>query len=155
MKKLLMTALLAFTIILSVEVAYAEKPIDFTLNDLNGKAVTLSELKGKKVLINFFATWCPSCRVELKHINKLIAAYPQEKYIILCVSVDDSLPKLKSFMEKNQYNMNVLFDADQNIAAAYGVTGIPSLFLVNEEGDLVWNQAGALEEADLKKLLGI
>lgn len=152
MKNFLKATLLIFTIMLSAEFAYAEKPVDFTLNDLNGNPVTLSQLTGKKVLINFFATWCPACRVELKEINKIIAEYPQEKYIILCVSVDDSLPKLKSYIKKHGYNMNVLFD-DKNIASSYGVTGIPALFLVDEKGDLVWSQAGALSEEQLKKLL--
>ena len=125
---------------------------DFTLKTLDGKEVTLSSLKGKKVLLDFFATWCPPCREELKEINEIVGEYKQDNYAILCISVDNAVKTVEKFISKYQYKMIVLFD-DKEIARSYGVTGIPSLFLVDENGDIVWSQAGALTKEELVELL--
>ncbi len=125
---------------------------DFTLSALNGDAVTLSSLKGKKVLLDFFATWCPPCRRELVEINEIVHEYPKGNYEILCISVDDSKDTVDAFIKKHGYTMKVLFD-DKNIAREYGVSGIPSLFLVDEDGNIVWQQAGAQPKARLIELL--
>lgn len=154
MKKIFTLVLLICAVIFSSSYSYAETPVDFTLKTLDGQEVTLSALKGKKVLINFFATWCPACRVELKEINKIIKEHPEETYSILCISVDDSPAVAKSFIEKHKYEMTVLFD-DQNVASKYKVTGIPALFLINADGEMEWSQAGAISEKELKKLLGL
>lgn len=155
MKKIFAVSVLTLTLLLGANISYAEKPAQFTLNDLDGNKVSLSDFKGKKVFIDFFATWCPPCRKELKEINKILKEHPEGgNYKIICISVDDSADKVKSFMKKHNYTMTVLFD-DKDVAASYGVTGIPALFLVDENGDLVWQQAGAIPGKKIKQLLGI
>lgn len=154
MKKLFTLLILICAITLSSTYANAQTPTDFTLKTLDGNEITLSALKGKKVLINFFATWCPACRVELKEINKVVKEHPEENYAILCISLDDSADVAKAFIKKHNYEMTVLFD-DKNVASQYGVTGIPALFLIDENGELEWSQAGAISDKQLKKLLGI
>lgn len=134
--------------------ARGQKALDFTLPSIEGKEVTLSSFKGKRVLLDFFATWCPPCRQELMELNEIIQKYPQENYTILCISVDDSINKARTFITDKGYKMTVLFD-DKNIANQYGVTGIPSLFLVDKEGNIEWSQAGALPKERLIALLGL
>ncbi len=131
-----------------------DQAIDFTLQTLDGKSVTLSELKGKKVLIDFFATWCPPCLRELKEIEEIVQEHPQDTYKILCISVDRGKSAVESFMQKKGYSMTVLMDT-KNIAQQYGVTGIPSLFLINEAGELAWSKPGAQPKERLLKLLGL
>ncbi|MBU1863161.1 MAG: TlpA family protein disulfide reductase, partial [Candidatus Omnitrophica bacterium] len=113
------------------------KAADFTLGTLDGQTVTLSSLKGKKVLLDFFATWCPPCRQELKEIDQIVNEYQSDDYAILCISVDRSKKTVESFMRKQGYSMTVLFD-DQNVAQQYGVRGIPALYLVDKNGDIAW-----------------
>lgn len=155
MKKLMVCAVLLMGVMVSNVCAENVKAIDFTLKTLDGEEVTLSSLQGKKVLIDFFATWCPPCRRELKEINEIVNEYPQDTYAILCVSVDRSKETVVSFMEKNGYDMTVLFDEGKHVSTDYGVGGIPALYLVDEEGNLVWHQAGALPKESLLELLGL
>lgn len=134
--------------------ASAEKGIDFTLKSITGQEITLSSLKGKKVLLDFFATWCPPCKKELKMIDEVVTKYKNDNFEILCISVDNEEETVKNFIAKNGYKMNVLFD-DKNVAGSYGVNSIPSLFLVDEKGDIVWNHVGLLSMDELKDVLGI
>lgn len=127
---------------------------DFTLQTMDGDTVTLSSLQGKKVLLDFFATWCPPCREELKEINEIVRDYPQDSYEILCISVDRSVKTVQGFMKKNKYAMTVLFD-NNNIAGHYGVSGIPSLFLIDESGAIAWGQAGMQSKETLLELLDL
>ena len=128
--------------------------IDFTLNTLDGQAIKLSSLKGKKVLLNFFATWCPPCRVELKDFDEINRKYQNQNFKILCVSVDNKAGTVRSFMTKNRYSMTVLFD-DKNVANSYNVRGIPTTFLLNENGDIVWHHVGLASKKDIMSILGI
>jgi len=130
----------------------AQKSVDFTLPSIDGGEVTLSSFKGKKVLIDFFATWCPPCRKELKEINEIVNEYKDGMFQILCVSVDNDMATVSKFMKKNDYKMKTLFD-DKNIAGQYGVTGVPTVFLVDEKGDITWSNVGYTSKEEILKHL--
>ncbi len=76
------------------------KAPDFTLKDLNGKTVSLSAFKGKVVLLNFFATWCPPCRAEMPALNKLYHTLKPRGLEVVAVSTDRSINDIKDFLEK-------------------------------------------------------
>ena len=128
---------------------------DFTLPSVvDGKDISSDDFKGKVLLVTFFATWCPPCRKEFVDIQEIVNEYKNDSYEILCISVDRKKGAVESFLEKNGYTMTVLFD-DQNIARSFGVTGIPALFLIDEEGNIVWKQAGTQSKERLIELLGL
>lgn len=113
------------------------KAPDFALKDLTGKTVSLSALKGKVVLLNFFATWCPPCRAEMPALNKLRHALKTRGLEVVAVSTDRSINDIKDFLEKNRVDFPILFDADRNVAKQYRVFSMPTTFLINRNGIIV------------------
>lgn len=107
---------------------------DFTLADLSGKEVTLSSFKGKAVLLNFWATWCPYCRKERAHLDALSREYRDKGLIILSVATDHSVSTVKSFMKKTPVDFIVLSDSKGSVSSEYGVSGFPTSFLIDSNG---------------------
>ncbi len=148
-----LSVILALCLLFSFN-GYCEKASDFTLPGISGENISLSSMRGKKVLIDFFATWCPPCRKELKEINGIVSKYTKGNYEILCISVDNSIEVVKKFIKDNDYKMKVLFD-DKGVSQEYGVVGVPSLFLVDEKGNIVWKNVGLVSKKELLKVLGL
>lgn len=116
----------------------AEVIKDFTLEDLNGNKVTLSELKGKKILLNFWATWCPPCRREMPDMEKV---YQENKansdFVILAVNLGEKKETVQAFVKANNYNFLVLSDADKAVAKEYNIMSIPTSIFINSDGSVL------------------
>ncbi len=110
--------------------------VDFTLKDLNGKQWTLSALRGKVVLVNFWATWCPPCRKEMPDIDALYKQFGPKGFVVLAIS-DEKPETVSSFIEKNGYSYNILLDPGRTVNNSYGVQGIPKSFIYDRRGHLV------------------
>ena len=113
------------------------KAPDFTLKDLAGKNVSLSSFRGKVVLLNFWATWCPPCRDEMPSFNKLYHELNKRGLEIIAVSTDGSVSGVKSFVEKIKVDFPVLSDADRTISKQYRVFSMPTTFLIDKTGKIV------------------
>ncbi len=109
---------------------------DFTLKDLNGKKYTLSELRGKIVMVNFWATWCPPCRAEMPDLDKIYTRFQPQGLVVLAVT-DESLFTAGSFLTKAGYHFPVLLDSDRKAHKLFHITGIPATFIFSREGKLV------------------
>ena len=107
---------------------------DFSLEDLNGKNVSLSSFRGKPVLLNFWASWCPYCRKERAHLETLYKEYSGKNLIIVSISIDRSLQTLKAFMEKNPAPFVILYDGQSSVASTFHVAGLPTSFLIDRDG---------------------
>jgi len=127
---LTLIALLALCTILSNPVSAAQGSApDFTLNDINGKKVNLSEFKGKAVLLNFWATWCGPCRAEMPSLNNLYNEYKDKDFVVLAVSVDTSEKPVKSFARELKLTFPILMDKDKAVSFdEYAVLGLPTTF---------------------------
>ena len=114
---------------------------DFTLNDLKGNPVSFSSFKGKKVVLVFWASWCPDCRAEVPGLKALYNKADKEEVAFVSVSFDRSLEALKAFDKENDLPGIQLFDPagkkESTVAAAYGVLWIPSLYLIDSQGNVV------------------
>lgn len=126
------------------------KAPDFKLKDLNGKEVSLSDYKGKNVLLNFWASWCPPCRAEMPDIEKLYQETKNTDTIILAVNLGEDRGTVKSFIDANKYNFNILLDSDQQAAAEFNISSIPSWFFINKDGNIVTSHIGAMSLAQMK-----
>jgi peroxiredoxin len=153
------TKILAFSLLLIIAFVFGvdsgfgeERAQDFELVDINGENFSLSEYVGKVVLLDFFATWCGPCIMEIEHLQALYRDYSSEQLVILSISVDlesDSLPKLQLFAEQNQMQWTVARDTD-NVGYKYGVSPIPHLVVVDTEGYERYSHIGVTAESTLR-----
>jgi len=121
------------------------RAIDFTLIDLNGNAHTLSDYRGKIVFLNFWATWCPPCRAEMPSMQKLYQSWDKEKYVLLAVDIGQDRERVKSFADENGYTFTILLDSQGRIAGKYGIRGIPTTCLIDQQGNLITRIVGSRE----------
>lgn len=114
---------------------------DFALKDMSGNLVRLSDFKGKVVLIEFWATWCPPCKMAIPELNELQARHAGSNLVILGISIDESREIVQDFMEDNEISYTVLFD-DQNLVEKYGVYTIPTALVIDPQGNIVEHHLG-------------
>jgi peroxiredoxin len=110
---------------------------NFSMTDLQGKSWTLKDLKGKVVLVNFWATWCPPCQKEMPDLEALYNQYKDQGFVILAFSEDDEMPKVAPFIAERKITYPILLDPGQKIGNQFEVNGIPKSFIYNREGKLV------------------
>jgi len=121
---------------------------DFTFPGINGKMVSLSDYRGKVVLVNIWATWCPPCVDEMPSMDKLYQKLKGENFEILAVSIDSlGLKVVTPFMKKHKLTFPALIDSAGTIGIAYGTTGIPESFIIDKDGMLVKKNIGPLDWA--------
>lgn len=109
---------------------------DFTLSDLQGKTWHMRELKGKVVLVNFWATWCPPCRKEMPDLQALYDKYKDQGFVVLSIS-DEEAAKVSPFITERNISYPVLLDPGRKVNDAFVVEGIPKSFVYDREGELV------------------
>lgn len=125
--------------------------LNFSFPGLDGKKVSLSDHKGKVVLVNIWATWCPPCVAEMPSMEKLYQKFKGQDFEILAVSIDASgIEAVAPFMKKLNLTFPALIDPEGSIRAAYGVTGVPESFIVDKQGILVKKIIGPVDWASPK-----
>ena len=109
---------------------------EFSLKDLNGKTWTFSALRGKVVLVNFWATWCPPCRKEMPDLEALYQEFAPHGLVILGIS-DEEVSKVEPFIKERKVTFPVLLDPGRKVNDAFIVEGIPKSFVYDRDGKLV------------------
>jgi len=136
----------------------AKSAPSFTLQDLNGKQVSLSDFKGKVVILDFWATWCPPCVKEIPHFIALYEQYKDQGFAIVGISLDhQGISVVKSFARKYRVNYPILMTDGQVDKAYGGIPSIPTTFVIDSAGNIRQKYVGyrdkAVFEADIKALL--
>ena len=109
---------------------------DFTLTDLRGNSWTLKQLRGKVVLVNFWATWCPPCRKEMPDLDSLYKRFGSQGFVVLAISDEDS-GKVKPFIGERKISYPILLDPGRKVNTLFQVVGIPKSFVYDRSGKLV------------------
>jgi len=109
---------------------------DFNFQDLNGQIWSLDKVRGKVVLLRFWADWCPYCRYEMPIIDKYYRKLKKEGFLVLAVNVKQSPEVALAFTAQLDISFPVPLDPDGKIAKRYGVYGIPTNFLIDREGTI-------------------
>jgi len=114
----------------------ARQKADFTLADLQGKSWHLRDLRGKVVLVNFWATWCPPCRKEMPDLEALYDKYKEQGFVVLAIS-DEEAAKVAPFLAERKISYPVMLDPGRKVHKLYQVEGIPKSFVYDREGKMV------------------
>jgi peroxiredoxin len=107
---------------------------DFTLRTADGRNLRLAEQRGQVVMVNFWATWCPPCRVEMPHLTRLHEKYRDSGFLLLGVNVDDDPAKAIVLAAKLGVKFPVLLDGTKKVAKLYDVVSMPSTVLIDRDG---------------------
>ncbi len=121
---------------------------DFTLKDFAGKPVALADLRGKVVIVNFWATWCPPCREEMPSMEQLHRELADEGLVLLAINIEkngrETVPKL---LADNPHSFPILFDDQETVQKRYGVYKFPESFIVRKDGVISDKVIGAIDWA--------
>lgn len=131
--------------------AQEQSASDFTVYTKDGKAVKLSDYKGKKaVVVNFWASWCPPCKMEMPYFNEATKKYKNDDVEILMVNLTDGMRETKDkaldYVKKEGYNMNVMFDEELSAANAYGIQALPRTLFINKDGNIENDHTGLITQ---------
>ena len=123
--------------------------LNFTLKDLNGNDVTLSDHKGKVILLDFWATWCGPCKVEIPYFIDLYTEYQAQGFQVLGFDVDDPLPTLTAYVERMKMNYPVLIGQGRDdVLKAFGpMPGLPTTVIIGRDGTVCSSHTGLTEKA--------
>jgi thiol-disulfide isomerase/thioredoxin len=121
----------------------------FSVQDAGGNVVNLQNLKGKKLFINLWASWCPPCKREMPSIEKLYLSLDTSKVQFLLVSLDDQFEMAKKYVSSQKLKLPIFYPAER-LPALFQVQGIPATFIFNETGELVKRVDGG-ENYDTKE----
>jgi cytochrome c biogenesis protein CcmG/thiol:disulfide interchange protein DsbE len=144
-----MKVILKFSIVLLI-IGYYSSPIghaasyirarlgsvspDFTLESVSGAKIKLSDFRGKVVLLDFWATWCPPCRMSTPALIELNEAYKGKDLVIIGISLDEDKSQVKPFLKREGVKHTVVYGADSSIDQAYRIESIPSFFILDKNG---------------------
>ena len=129
---------------------------DFTVLDMAGSEVNLSDYFGTPIILNFWATWCGPCKSELPAFNSMYEKYKDDIHFLFINLTDGSRETIEGvtrFMEEEGYTFPVYFDTTMEAATKYGAYSIPTTFLIDDEGVPVHSQMGAMPEESIEQLV--
>lgn len=126
---------------------------EFTLQTLEGDPVSLSELRGQQVLINFWATWCPPCRREMPAMERAYKRHQDAGFVVLAVNVQESEETIRPFVEEMGVTFPIVLDESGVVMRQYKVTALPSSFFVDRRGAIHVRRIGEIDEAFIEGTL--
>lgn len=120
---------------------------DFTLKDLQGNEVTLSEYKGQVVVLNFWATWCIPCKVEMPWFVEFQKKYKDQGFTVLAVSLDDEMELVQPFVDEYELNFPVMWGSDEIADKFGGIIALPTTLIIDREGNIVDSHTGLVSKS--------
>ncbi|WP_046174388.1 redoxin domain-containing protein [Domibacillus indicus] len=133
-------------------IAVGSQAPDFLVQRMDGKEVRLSDYKGKKVFLNFWATWCPPCKQEMPHMQSFYEEN-EGKAEILAVNLEESKTKAKDFADQYHLTFPVLMDKNGEVAEKYEIYTMPTTYVLNEDGTVYQKIVGPMDEKMMKDLI--
>ena len=126
---------------------------DFALNDLDGNPVNLRDLRGKVVVLNFWATWCPPCRAEMPEIEAIHQQYKDKGVTVIGIDIRETVAEVRDFIEDGGLSWTFVIDRTGAVAAGYAVSAIPTSFFIDAAGIVRAIEVGAMTKGGMESRL--
>jgi peroxiredoxin len=129
---------------------------DFTLKDVKSKTMKLSDLRGRVVLLNFFSTWCPPCRIEIPELIKIYQKYNKKNVLVVGVSLDtEDVPKIVQDYVRDMKIPYPVLIGNMELAGEYQVSAVPTLFLIDKKGKITKRFDGVVPNSKIEKVIKV
>jgi peroxiredoxin len=128
--------ILAFSLLLCSSSLFAAAAPDFTLKNLNGENIRLTEQRGQVIMLNFWASWCGPCRNEMPLLDKLDTKYGKMGFVLYGVNTDEDIAEAKNVLEKIKVNYPILLDPDSKVSELYKVDSMPFTVFIDKKGQV-------------------
>jgi peroxiredoxin len=129
---------------IGASVASRSSQVDFVSNDFNGKPVHLADYRGKTVLVNLWASWCPPCRAEMPDLIKYYNDHQADGLVLLSINSQDNMTSAQQFVREKQMTFPVLFDPDGKVGQIFHTDGLPDTFVIDRAGNLRFSWTGQI-----------
>ena len=150
----ILAILTIFTVSATAQVKEGENAPNFTLKNLDGKEISLSQFRGKHVLVNFWATWCGPCKIEMPSLEALYERFKDRNFVLLAISNDMFGANIvKPFVKAHNINFPVLLDQRLKVSNAFGVVSLPTTFMIDPQGKIIGALFGAEDWATPSNIL--
>ena len=134
-----------FGIVGVIKVPPAEDPVRISLKDMNGNNISLSDFKGKIVFLNFWTTWCPTCRIEMPSMEKLHQKLKNEDFAMVTINLQESASQVKAFFKEFKLTFTALLDSTGEVGASFGIRAIPTTYILDKTGRIIGLVSGPRE----------
>ena len=134
-----------FSIVGVIKVPPAKDPVKVNLKDVNGKNTSLSDFKGKIVFLNFWTTWCPTCRIEMPSMEKLHQKLKNKDFAMVTINLQESASQVKSFFKEFKLTFTALLDSTGEVGASFGIRSIPTTYILDKTGRIIGLVSGPRE----------
>ena len=124
---------------------HISQPVEIQLKDVYGNMIRLADFRGKVVFLNFWATWCPPCIIEMPSMEKLHRRYKDKNFAMVAINLQETDAQVKSFFEKFKLSFTALLDSDGEVATWFGVGSLPTTIVLDKEGRIIGSALGPRE----------
>ena len=134
-----------FGIVGVIKVPPVEDPVRINLKDMNGNNISLSDFKGKIVFLNFWTTWCPTCRIEMPSMEKLHQRLKNKNFAMVTINLQESASQVKAFFKEFKLTYTALLDSTGEVGASFGIRAIPTTYILDKTGRIIGLVSGPRE----------
>ena len=120
-----------------IKVPPAKDPVAINLKDVDGKNVSISDFKGNIVFLNFWTTWCPTCRIEMPSMEKLHQKLKNYNFTMVTINLQESASKVKAFFKEFELTFTALLDSTGEVGASFGIRAIPTTYILDKTGRII------------------
>jgi peroxiredoxin len=128
-----------------LKIPHVTDPIEFRLNDVNGRPVSFSDFRGKIVFLNFWTTWCPTCRIEMPSMEKLHQKFKNKDFVMVTINLQESATQVKGFFKQYKLTFTALLDTTGAVGSSFGIYQIPTTFILDKKGRIIGKAVGPRE----------
>jgi peroxiredoxin len=134
-----------FRDMLIIQMPQAGNPIEIRLNDTDGRPVSLSDYRGKIIFLNFWTTWCPTCRIEMPSMEKLHQKFKDGDFAMVTINLQEPASRVKEFFKEFKLTFTALLDTGGEVGSMFGINQIPTTYILDKKGRIIGKALGPRE----------